>query len=83
MSKAYLAAKVKYQAVIDDAGRGDYYCRTNRYSATRHPSTCECHATNKIDHPERRRSSAASAGSVGNRSTLREKIKDMMNRPAY
>lgn len=26
MSKAYLLAKEKYQAVIDDAGRGDYYC---------------------------------------------------------
>ncbi|KAI0405713.1 hypothetical protein F4802DRAFT_596982 [Xylaria palmicola] len=25
MSKAYLLAKEKYQAVLDDAGRGDYY----------------------------------------------------------
>lgn len=26
MSKAYKAAKEKYDAVINDAGRGDFYC---------------------------------------------------------
>ncbi|KAI1326626.1 hypothetical protein F5Y16DRAFT_223638 [Xylariaceae sp. FL0255] len=80
MSKAFLAAKEKYQAVLDDAGRGDYYCRTNRHGATRHPSLGDCHATNKVDHPERRRSSTASAASG---TTMREKIRNMMNRPAY
>ncbi|KAI1313544.1 hypothetical protein F5Y03DRAFT_336951 [Xylaria venustula] len=80
MSKAYLAAKEKYQAVIDDAGRADYYCRTNRYGAGRHPSSGECSMSNKIDHPERRRSSA---GSVPVPPTLRDRIKSWMNRPAY
>lgn len=27
MSKAYVAAREKYQAVLDDAGRNDYYCK--------------------------------------------------------
>lgn len=26
MSKAYKAAKEKYEAMLNDAGRGDYYC---------------------------------------------------------
>ncbi len=42
MSKAYLAAKEKYQAVIDDAGRGDYYCEyiTRLMSASVSFPTC-------------------------------------------
>ncbi|KAI0481269.1 hypothetical protein GGR56DRAFT_672290 [Xylariaceae sp. FL0804] len=82
MSKTFLAAKEKYQAVIDDAGRGDYYCRTNRIGTTRHPSQGDCHAINKVEHPERRRSSAASAGSSG-LGGVREAIRNMLNRPAY
>ncbi|KAI1075333.1 hypothetical protein F5B20DRAFT_560439 [Whalleya microplaca] len=75
MSKIFLAAKEKYQAVLDDAGRGDSVCRTNRICTTRHPSNGDCHATNKVDHyPQRRRSSGGS---------MSERIKDMMNRPAY
>ncbi|KAI1333542.1 hypothetical protein F5Y15DRAFT_421742 [Xylariaceae sp. FL0016] len=80
MSKAFQTAKEKYQAVIDDAGRGDWVCRTNRIGTTRHPSTGDCHAINRVDHPERRRSSAASNASAGG---MREKIRDMLNRPAY
>ncbi|KAI1179975.1 hypothetical protein F4777DRAFT_355595 [Nemania sp. FL0916] len=83
MSKAYLAAKEKYQAVLDDAGRGDWYCRTNRYGATRHPSSGECNMSNRVDHPPRRRSSASSAGPPAAPS-LRDKIKEWaLNRPAY
>ncbi|KAI0506720.1 hypothetical protein F5B22DRAFT_434343 [Xylaria bambusicola] len=82
MSKAYLAAKEKYQAVLDDAGRRDYYCRTNRFGAGRHPSSGECNMSNKIDHPERRRSSASSAGPVRG-PTMRDRIREWMNRPAY
>ncbi|GAP87524.1 hypothetical protein SAMD00023353_2600210 [Rosellinia necatrix] len=81
MSKAYLLAKEKYQAVIDDAGRGDYYCRTNRVSVGRHPSSGECNMSNRVDRPERRRSSAGSAASVGG-PTMRDRIRDWMNRPA-
>ncbi|KAI1105670.1 hypothetical protein F4804DRAFT_117869 [Jackrogersella minutella] len=73
MSKAVQLAKEKYQAVIDDAGRGDFVCRTNRIGTTRHPSTGDCHAINKVDHQQRRRSST----------TMRDKIKDLLNRPAY
>lgn len=29
MSKAFKAAKEKYDAVINDAGRGDYVCRSS------------------------------------------------------
>ncbi|KAI1435509.1 hypothetical protein GGR50DRAFT_314138 [Xylaria sp. CBS 124048] len=79
MSKAYQAAKEKYQAVLDDAGRGDYYCRTNRVGAGRHTSSIE---SNKVDHLERRRSSAAS-GPPPRPPTMRERIKSWMNRPAY
>ncbi|KAI1365163.1 hypothetical protein F5Y08DRAFT_304623 [Xylaria arbuscula] len=82
MSKAYLAAKEKYQAMLDDAGRRDYYCRTNRFGAGRHPSSGECNMANRVDHPERRRSSASSAGPVAS-PTMREKIREWMNRPAY
>ncbi|KAI1465112.1 uncharacterized protein F4812DRAFT_461955 [Daldinia caldariorum] len=74
MSKAYLVAKEKYQAVIDDAGRGDFVCRTNRIGTTRHPSNGDCQAVNKIDHNQQRRRSSTS---------MRDKIRDMMNRPAY
>ncbi|KAI1206616.1 uncharacterized protein F4807DRAFT_227548 [Annulohypoxylon truncatum] len=74
MSKAFLLAKEKYQAVIDDAGRGDFVCRTNRIGTTRHPSNGDCHAINRVDHPQQRRRSST---------TMREKIRDMMNRPAY
>ncbi|KAI2636249.1 hypothetical protein GGS26DRAFT_485286 [Hypomontagnella submonticulosa] len=74
MSKVFLAAKEKYQAVIDDAGRGDFVCRTNRIGTTRHPSAGDCHAINKIDHPQQRRRSSTG---------MRDKIRDMMNRPAY
>ncbi|KAI1799231.1 hypothetical protein F4811DRAFT_558044 [Daldinia bambusicola] len=74
MSKAYFAAKEKYQAVIDDAGRGDFVCRTNRIATTRHPSSGTCHAVNKIDHPQQRRRSSTS---------MRDKIRDLLNRPAY
>ncbi|RYC63287.1 hypothetical protein CHU98_g2933 [Xylaria longipes] len=82
MSKAYLLAKEKWQAVIDDAGRGDYYCRTNRVSAGRHPSSGQCNISNRVDHLERRRSSTSSAGSAGS-PTMRDRVKDWMNRPAY
>lgn len=27
MSKAYLKAKEKYNEIINDAGRGDWYCK--------------------------------------------------------
>ncbi|KAI1401101.1 hypothetical protein F4819DRAFT_338792 [Hypoxylon fuscum] len=74
MSKAFVAAKEKYQAVIDDAGRGDFVCRTNRIGTTRHPSMGDCHATDKVDHPQQRRRSSTS---------MKDKIKDLMNRPAY
>ncbi|KAI2609193.1 hypothetical protein GGR54DRAFT_388283 [Hypoxylon sp. NC1633] len=74
MSKVFLAAKEKYQAVLDDAGRGDFVCRTNRIGATRHPSNGDCHAINVVHHPEQRRRSST---------TMREKVKDLMNRPAY
>ncbi|KAI1503336.1 hypothetical protein F5X99DRAFT_375771 [Biscogniauxia marginata] len=77
MSKIFTAAKEKYQAVLDDAGRGDYACRTNRIGAGRHPSTGNCHMINRVDHPERRRSSTGSTGAVSSR------IRDMLNRPAY
>ncbi|KAI1263929.1 hypothetical protein F5Y18DRAFT_91529 [Xylariaceae sp. FL1019] len=80
MSKAFLAAKEKYQAVLDDPGRADYYCRSNRYGASRHPSLS--HEVSRVDHPERRRSSA-SAASLANSPTMREKIRSWMNRPAY
>ncbi|KAI0437618.1 hypothetical protein F4803DRAFT_141919 [Xylaria telfairii] len=82
MSKAYLLAKEKYQAVIDDAGRGDYYCRTNRVGVGRHPSSGQCNMSNRVDHLERRRSSASSTGATGGL-TMRDRIKDWMNRPAY
>ncbi|KAI0545679.1 hypothetical protein F4679DRAFT_560346 [Xylaria curta] len=82
MSKAYLLAKEKYQAVIDDAGRADIYCRTNRVSVGRHPSSGECNMSNRVDHIERRRSSASSAGSPAS-PTMRDRIRDWMNRPAY
>ncbi|CAJ2506695.1 Uu.00g078810.m01.CDS01 [Anthostomella pinea] len=95
------AAKEKYQAVIDDAGRGDFYCkhqtqpvlfpinqvlseqqsqgRTNRYGTTRHPSSGDCLATNKVDHPVRRRSSAAN-----DPPRMRDKLSEMfLNRPAF
>ncbi|KAI0844532.1 hypothetical protein F5Y00DRAFT_248402 [Daldinia vernicosa] len=72
MSKAFLAAKEKYQAVINDAGRGDFACRTNRIGATRHPSSGDCQATNTVNH-QRRRSSTS----------IRDKIRDLTNRPAY
>ncbi|KAI1490172.1 hypothetical protein F4809DRAFT_175983 [Biscogniauxia mediterranea] len=78
MSKAYLAAKEKYQAVIDDAGRGDYVCRTNRIGASRMPTKGDCHMINRVDHPERRRSSTGS--STGGMS---ERIRNLLNRPAY
>ncbi|KAI1642499.1 hypothetical protein F4815DRAFT_231518 [Daldinia loculata] len=74
MSKAFLVAKEKYQAVIDDAGRGDFVCRTNRIGATRLPSSGDCHAVNMVDHPQQRRRSSTS---------MRDKIRDLMNRPAY
>ncbi|KAI0097141.1 hypothetical protein F4814DRAFT_453670 [Daldinia grandis] len=74
MSKVLLTAKEKYQAVIDDAGRGDFVCRTNRIGTTRHPSNGACHAINKVDHPQQRRRSSTS---------MRDKIRDLMNRPAY
>ncbi|KAH9992385.1 hypothetical protein F4779DRAFT_609213 [Xylariaceae sp. FL0662B] len=75
MSKIFIAAKEKYQAMLDDAGRGDYVCRTNRIGATRHPSNGDRKLTNRVDHhPQKRR------GSTG---SISEKIKDMMNRPAY
>ncbi|KAI3337559.1 hypothetical protein HD806DRAFT_43453 [Xylariaceae sp. AK1471] len=83
MSKAYLAAKEKYQAVIDDAGRSDYYCRTNRFGASRSPSVGENHPINRIDHPVRRRSSSGVAVAIGDPVTIRERIRDWMNRPAY
>ncbi|KAI1811328.1 hypothetical protein GGS20DRAFT_115165 [Poronia punctata] len=83
MSKAYLAAREKYQAVLDDAGRADWYCRTNRYGASRHPSSGDCHPTNRIDHPERRRSSAGSVGSIGAPVTFRDRVRSWTNRPAY
>ncbi|KAI1195925.1 hypothetical protein F5X97DRAFT_227503 [Nemania serpens] len=82
MSKAYLLAKEKYQAVLDDAGRADYYCRTNRVGVGRHPSSGGCEVANRIDHLERRRSSTGSAGSPGS-PTMRDRIRDWMNRPAY
>ncbi|KAI0200780.1 hypothetical protein F4808DRAFT_427954 [Astrocystis sublimbata] len=82
MSKAYLLAKEKYQAVLDDAGRGDFYCRTNRFGAGRHPSSGQCDMSNRIDHPERRPSSASATGSAGNL-TLRSRLREWMNRPAY
>ncbi|KAL7625956.1 hypothetical protein AAE478_002725 [Parahypoxylon ruwenzoriense] len=73
MSKAPQTAKEKYQAVIDDAGRGDFVCRTNRIGATRYPSSGECHVINKVDHPQQRRRSSG---------TIREKIRDLINLPA-
>ncbi|KAI2630421.1 hypothetical protein GGS21DRAFT_200086 [Xylaria nigripes] len=78
MSKA---AKEKYQAVLDDAGRADYYCRTNRVGIGRHPSSGECNMANKVEHPERRRSSTGSA--IPPSPTMRQRIKSWMNRPAY
>ncbi|KAI0874393.1 hypothetical protein GGS24DRAFT_459489 [Hypoxylon argillaceum] len=83
MSKAYLLAKEKYQAVLDDAGRGDYYCRTNRVGVGRHPSSGVCNMANRIEHPERRRSSTGSAGASAGSPTMRDRIRDWMNRPAY
>ncbi|KAH9899083.1 hypothetical protein F4778DRAFT_184303 [Xylariomycetidae sp. FL2044] len=75
MSKTFQAAKEKYQAMLEDAGRGAFVCRTNRIGATRHPSSGDCHATNKIDHPQRRRSSSGS---------MKEKMKEYwINRPAF
>ncbi|KAI0396972.1 hypothetical protein F5Y17DRAFT_47216 [Xylariaceae sp. FL0594] len=62
-SRAYLAAKERYQAVLDDAGRGDFYCRTNRVGTTRLPSSGDCNPINRVDHPERRRSSGATSNS--------------------
>ncbi|OTA99347.1 hypothetical protein M426DRAFT_325208 [Hypoxylon sp. CI-4A] len=74
MSKALNLAKEKYQAVLDDAGRGDFVCRTNRIGTGRHPSTGDCHAINKVDHPQQRRRSSTS---------MKDRIRDLMNRPAY
>ncbi|KAI1828389.1 hypothetical protein F4861DRAFT_535349 [Xylaria intraflava] len=82
MSKANLAAKEKYQAVLDDAGRADYYCRTNRFGVGRHPSSGDCNMSNRVDHLERRRSSTSSTTPPG-ALTLRERVKSWMNRPAY
>ncbi|ORY68406.1 uncharacterized protein BCR38DRAFT_481897 [Pseudomassariella vexata] len=90
MSKAFLKAKEKYDAVINDAGRGDWYCRTNRYGATKHPKGC--HEVNKVERVPTRRASSASAGSAsssgskgtGQQATIKEwsRLKQWMNRPA-
>ncbi|ORY67691.1 uncharacterized protein BCR38DRAFT_483304 [Pseudomassariella vexata] len=74
MSKAFLKAKEKYDAVINDAGRGDWSCRTNRIGASRRPSSGTYDMVNKIEHPPSRRGSTVS---------VKDKIKDMLNRPAY
>lgn len=52
-----------------------HLARTNRIGTTRHPSSGGCEVVNKVDYPNRRRSST---GSV-----VRDTIKDMLNRPAY
>lgn len=93
MSKAYLKAKEKYDAMINDTARKDFTCklltpqalvdgtaftfltgRTNRIATTRHPSTGGCEVVTGVDHEKSRR---ASSGSI------KDRIKDMMNRPAY
>ncbi|KAI5860591.1 hypothetical protein GGS23DRAFT_230268 [Durotheca rogersii] len=78
-TKETLTAKEKYQAVIGDAGRGDFVCRTNRIGATRYPSSGDCQAVNNVYGPQRRRSSAASGGGA---SRMRDRIRNMLNQPA-
>ncbi|KAK7969354.1 hypothetical protein PG988_008427 [Apiospora saccharicola] len=70
MSKAYLKAKEKYNEIINDAGRGDWYCKPT----TPLPSKGKCDVVAHVAHPPSRR------GSTG---SMSDKIKDWMNRPAY
>ncbi|KAK8048678.1 hypothetical protein PG994_010408 [Apiospora phragmitis] len=74
MSKAFLKAKEKYNEMLNDAGRGDWYCRTNRVAPSRIPTSGKCGAVCRIDHAPSRR------GSTG---SMTDKVKDWMNRPAY
>ncbi|ORY70341.1 uncharacterized protein BCR38DRAFT_405957 [Pseudomassariella vexata] len=57
MSKASIIAKEKFNAVLNDAGRGDMYCRTNRYAVGKPVGN---DLINHARTPTRRRSSAAS-----------------------
>ena len=75
-AKSYAKAKESYDAVINDAGRADWYCRNHRVSSGRHPSVGDCHMINTVTRPERRKSSDAS---------IKEKtwFQNWINRPAY
>ncbi|KAK9423575.1 hypothetical protein SUNI508_04056 [Seiridium unicorne] len=74
MSKAYVAAKEKYDAMISNPGRRDSSNYKNRTITGRHPSSGACGMVGHVDHEKSRR---ASSGSMSDR------IRDWMNRPAY
>ncbi|KAF3014266.1 hypothetical protein G7054_g12955 [Neopestalotiopsis clavispora] len=73
MSKQYLAAKEKYDAVVSNPGRRDSTSYKNRTIVGRAPSSGSTGMIGHVDHAPSRRMS----NSFGDR------VKDWMNRPAF
>ncbi|KAI0173785.1 hypothetical protein BJ166DRAFT_510269 [Pestalotiopsis sp. NC0098] len=73
MSKQYLAAKEKYDAVVSNPGRRDSTGYKNRTIVGRSPSAGSTGMVGHVDHLPTRRAS----NSFGDR------VKDWMNRPAF